>query len=90
MRHEFDDDYAKGYLEPVDPIVHENKKRNVEYWDGLESEVEHALISVAAHGGVHIEDLKEYIDVKELTEEMIRRIQAQFPTAHFPYVDENY
>lgn len=35
-------------------------------------------------------DLKDQFDIKELTEDVVKRIKQEFPEAQFPYVDEDF
>ena len=88
---EFNNDYAIGHTNPVlNQHARINKKANVAYWDEMESKVEEAFKAVAICGGVYIEDLLEMVDVKELTEEMMKRIKEQFPEADWPYIDQSF
>lgn len=85
-----ENEYGSYKHTPIWPPIRTDKKRNVEYWDELEGYVQEAFESVAECGGIHIVDLKEYIDIKELTEDMMKRIKKQFPEADWPYVDQDY
>jgi hypothetical protein len=87
---EFNNDYAEGTINEVPDHLATNKKSNVAYWEGIEEVVYNAFLEVAEAGGIEINELHEYIDIKELTESMTSRIKKQFPEASFPYVDEDY
>jgi 3-keto-L-gulonate-6-phosphate decarboxylase len=86
----FNNEYAEGTFKEVPVHLTTDKKSNVAYWEGIEEVVYNAFLKVAASGGIKINELHEYIDIKELTESMTSRIEKQFPEASFPYVDEDY
>lgn len=90
MPDNFNNDYAAGIVDlEQNKWALEDKRRNAIYQDNLDNIVQDALCSVAEEGGILITDLKQMDDVKELLEDMQKRIKKVFPEANWPYVDEN-
>lgn len=66
-----------------------NKKRNMEYWDMIDSIAEDALNSAAAMVGITNIEWNEFDDIKEVTDLLVKLIESKFEVK-FPYVDEDY
>ncbi|QST02212.1 hypothetical protein IMZ31_22425 (plasmid) [Pontibacillus sp. ALD_SL1] len=86
----FDNHYGKGIIDHSHlEEASSDKKKNAEYWNDLEHYVREAFLQVAKVGGIHMEELYEYNDVKELTKSMMERVKREFPEAEFPFVDKD-
>ena len=66
-----------------------DKKKNVCYWDQIDSITEDYLIRMAGMGGLCISSVD--IDaVKKVVEEAISQLEKSHKGVHFPFVNEDY
>lgn len=77
-------------FEQLDSHVPKDKKANVRFWDELDHLTEDFIKALCQYGGIKLDEIEDLTIVKEIQENAIQKLQKEFPTISFPFVDEDY